>query len=118
MQMNLPQETADKKANECKRLMDPISQLQQIEKQEFELGIAPDEAYVKCDFIKGDVVVYSHRIADNSLETVDAFQAAEYYWLEGGQIIRKDDIKLASPAELKAKRGLDPPAALFISGEL
>jgi len=115
---NLPQHPC---ANKCTNFRDEQCHaclIQQVEQREFELGIAPDEAYVKCDFIKGDVVVYSHRIADNSLETVDAFQAAEYYWLEGGQIIHKDDIQLASPAELKAKRRLDPPAALFISGEL
>ena len=118
MKSNLAHEPLINKHTNLKNEQCHACLIQQVEQREFELGIAPDDAYVKCDFIKGDVVVYSHRIADNSLETIDAFQAAEYYWLEGGQIIHKDDIQLASPAELKAKRRLDPPAVLFISGEL
>ncbi|MGD9699568.1 hypothetical protein [Acinetobacter sp.] len=116
MKTNLTQQTAKKKAGECKKLQVPMSELQHIEKQEFDLGLAPDDAYVKYDFLKGDVVVYSHRIADNSLETVEAFVPDEYYRLDSGQIIHKDDIQLASPAELKAKHRLDQPIALFVSG--
>ncbi len=116
MESNLTQHLCAGKCTDYKEEQCNTCLVQQIEKQEFNLGPAPDDAYVQYDFIKGDVVVYSHRIADNSLETVEAFVLDEYYRLDSGQIIHKDDIQLASPAELKAKRRLDQPIALFVSG--
>lgn len=116
MKTNLTQQTAKKKAGECKKLQVPMSELQHIEKQEFDLGLAPDAAYMKCDFIKGDVVVYMDHISFDDLQTVDAFQPKDYYWLENGQIVHQDDIRSATLAKLKAKRRLDPPIALFVSG--
>lgn len=128
MQMNLPQETADKKANECKRLMDPISQLQQIEKQEFDLGLAPDEAYVKYDFVMGDVVVStgsSIHLSNDWLWLVLKVEADQIrvarinpdktistrfcFW------ISPQDIRTASSAERKAKCRIGEPVALFVS---
>ncbi|MGC3818619.1 hypothetical protein [Acinetobacter sp. G11] len=116
MKTKLPQHPCANKCTNCKEEQCNTCLVQQIEKREFNLGLALDDAYVQYDFIKGDVVVYSHRIADNNLETVEAFVLDEYYRLDSGQIIHKDDIQLASPAELKAKRRLDQPIALFVSG--
>ncbi|OTG62889.1 hypothetical protein B9T29_06235 [Acinetobacter sp. ANC 3903] len=78
--------------------------------------MAPDEAYVKCDFLKGDVVVYMDHISFDSLQTIDNYQLNEYYWLENGQLVHRADIRSATPGELKAKRRLDQPTALFVSG--
>lgn len=58
------------------------------------------------DFLTGDVVVYMNHIKIDDLKMVEAFQPAEYYWLECGQLAHRTDIQLASPAELKAKRRL------------
>ncbi|WP_252152023.1 hypothetical protein [Acinetobacter sp. ANC 4216] len=115
MESNLTQHPCANKCSEFTEEHCNTCLVQQIEKREFVLELAPDDAYVQYDFIKGDVVVYSHRIADNSLETVEAFVPDEYYRLDSGQIIHKDDIQLASPAELKAKHRLDQPIALFVS---
>ena len=54
------------------------------------------------DFLPGDVVVYMNHININTLKTVEAFQPAEYYWLEGGQLVHRDDIRSANVAELDA----------------
>jgi hypothetical protein len=116
MKTNLTQQTSKKKAGECKKLQVPMSELQHIEKQEFDLGLAPDDAYVKYDFLKGDVVVYMDHISFDDLQTVDAFQPNEYYWLENGQLVHRADIRSATLTELKAKHRLDPPTALFVSG--
>ncbi|EZQ11660.1 hypothetical protein [Acinetobacter sp. Ver3] len=58
------------------------------------------------DFLTGDVVVYMNHIKTDDLVMVEAFQPAEYYWLEGGQLVHRADIRLATPAELKLKRRL------------
>ena len=54
------------------------------------------------DFLPGDVVVYMNHIKIDDLKTVEAFQPNEYYWLEGGQLVHRDDICSASVAELDA----------------
>lgn len=61
----------------------------------------PDE-----DFLKGDVVVCISHISIDDLMVIEAFQPAEYYWLEGGQLAHRTDIRLATPVELKFKRRL------------
>ncbi|MEG0132038.1 MAG: hypothetical protein RR677_11270 [Acinetobacter sp.] len=58
------------------------------------------------DFLPGDVVVYMNHIKIDDLKTVEAFQPAEYYWLEGGQLVHRTDIRPASVAELDAKMRL------------
>lgn len=58
------------------------------------------------DYLTGDVVVYMNHIKIDDLKLVEAFQPAEYYWLEGDQLVHRTDIQLASPAELMAKRRL------------
>ncbi|RJL73054.1 hypothetical protein [Acinetobacter radioresistens] len=67
------------------------------------------------DFIAGDVVVFASRIAMDGLQTVKAQQASHYYRLEGGQIVHEQDIRPATLAELKAKRRLAEPVALFVT---
>ena len=59
-----------------------------------------------ADFSTGDVVVYMNHIKFDDLKTVEAFQPAEYYWLEGGQLVHRTDIQLASSVEIKAQRRL------------
>lgn len=58
------------------------------------------------DFLTGDVVVYINHIKTDDLMMVEAFQPAEYYWLEGDQLVHRADIRLATPTELKLKRRL------------
>ena len=58
------------------------------------------------DFLPGDVVVYMNHIKIDDLKTVEAFQPNEYYWLEGGQLVHRTDIRSASVAELDAKMRL------------
>lgn len=70
---------------------------------------------VQGDFITGDVVVFANRIAMDGLQTVKAQQASHYYLLEGEQIVHEQDIRPATLAELKAKRRLAEPVALFVT---
>ena len=55
-----------------------------------------------ADFSTGDVVVYMNHIKFDDLKTVEAFQPAEYYWLEGGQLVHRTDIRSANVAEFDA----------------
>lgn len=116
MESNLTQHLCAGKCTDYKQEQCNTCLVQQIEKREFNLGLAPDDAYVQYDFIKGDVVVYMDHISFDDLQTVDAFQPNEYYWLENGQLVHRADIRSATVAELKAKRRLDQPIALFVSG--
>lgn len=70
------------------------------------------------DFLVGDVVV---------LKTLDLLSVTDLFTLKGfdGEFWHTDHrigrvsglvIRTASAAELKAKRRLDPPVALFVSG--
>lgn len=70
------------------------------------------------DFIAGDVVVFSERIDIDGLQTVEAYQQEHHYWLESGQLIYRDDIRHATTAELKAKRRMAEPVALFVTEAL
>ena len=88
--------------------------IQQIEKREFDLGLAPDEAYVKTveDFIAGDVVVLiGEGTKDVLLEIVNNMYTPNMYRvkiLESGNFgpVFKDDIRQATSAELHAKKRL------------
>lgn len=71
-----------------------------------------------ADFLPGDVVV---------LKTLDLLSVTDLFTLKGfdGEFWHTDHrigrvsglvIRTATPAELKAKRRLDPPVALFVSG--
>ncbi|MDK8754248.1 hypothetical protein [Acinetobacter radioresistens] len=67
------------------------------------------------NFITGDVVVFASRIAMDGLQTVKAQQSSHYYLLEGEQIVHEQDIRPATLTELKAKRRLAEPVALFVT---
>ena len=92
----------------------------QVEKREFELGVAPDDAYVKTmplesssDFLAGDTVVIIDHNATNFIFTVtnvngdflgdwvDMVDDQNMKWISGTKFIRP-----ASVAELQAKRRL------------
>lgn len=87
--------------------------IQQIEKREFDLGVTPDEAYVKdSGFSAGDVVVLiGEGTKDLLLEIVNHMYTPNMYRvkiLQSGNFgpVFKDDIRHATPAELHAKKRL------------
>ena len=105
----------------------------QVEKREFDLGLAPDDAYVKTnsleipngfDFLVGDVVVVtSLKFSDDLLTVVLIMDKPHLIHpcvfvedsngnpdLFGAPLLRH-----ATPAELKAKKRLDHLVALFVS---
>lgn len=96
------------KEEQCKNCL-----IQQIEKREFDLGIAPDEAYVKdSGFSAGDMVVLiGEGTEDVLLEIVNHMYTPNMYRvkiLESGNFgpVFKDDIRQATSAELHAKKRL------------
>lgn len=62
--------------------------------------------YNQQDFLPGDVVVLVNPTSSNDLYEIEAFQPKEYYWLVGGGITHKNEIRPATVAELNAKRRL------------
>lgn len=59
------------------------------------------------DYAIGDVVVYVDGIiASFSLQTIEAYQPDDHYWLADGQLVHVSHIRPATTAELKAKRRL------------
>ncbi|OTG58627.1 hypothetical protein B9T36_09735 [Acinetobacter sp. ANC 4204] len=89
--------------------------VQQIEKREFELGVAPDEAYVKTisvetatcsDFVKGDTVVFVDEFMPDHLMTVHKVQG-DGILLDGNRKFALAHLlRHASTVELNAKRRL------------
>lgn len=88
--------------------------VQQIEKREFELGLAPDEAYVKTtlleqessDFLEGDTVVFVDAFMPNDLMTVHKVQG-DGILLDGNRKFALAHLlRHASTVELNAKRRL------------
>ena len=87
----------------------------QVEKREFELGVAPDEAYVKTisveattcsDFVKGDTVVFIDAFMPEHLMEVHQMQG-EGILLDGNhKFALAHLIRHASTVELNAKRRL------------
>ncbi len=87
----------------------------QVEKREFELGLAPDEAYVKTisveattcsDFVKGDTVVFIDAFMPDHLMTIHKVQG-EGILLDGNhKFALAHLIRHASTVELNAKRRL------------
>ena len=65
-------------------------------------NLAQQPSNDNSDFLPGDVVVYMNHIKIDALKTVEAFQPAEYYWLKGGQLVHRTDIRTASVVELDA----------------
>ena len=87
----------------------------QVEKREFELGVAPDEAYVKTisvdattcsDFAKGDTVVFIDAFMPDHLMEVHQVQG-DGILLDGNRKFALAHlIRHASTVELNAKRRL------------
>jgi len=92
----------------------------EIEKREFELGLAPDDAYVKTaeDFLAGDVVVFMDESKTGRLMTVHKVQG-DGVLLDGNRNFALTHlIRSATPAELKAKHRLEDAVALFVPVDL
>ena len=88
--------------------------VQHIEKREFELGLAPDEAYVKTtlleqersDFLEGDTVVFIDNFMPDNLMTVHKVQG-DGILLDGNRKFALAHLlRHASTVELNAKRRL------------
>ncbi|AOA58192.1 hypothetical protein [Acinetobacter larvae] len=59
------------------------------------------------DYIVGDVVVYEDGITGlSSLQTIEAYQPDDHYWLAGGQLVHVSHIRHATTAEITARRRL------------
>jgi len=58
-------------------------------------------------YMNGDVVVYMNYIKIKDLQTVEAYQPNNHYWLEGGKLVNETDIRTATLPELLLKRRLD-----------
>ncbi len=57
-------------------------------------------------YMNGDVVVYMNHIKIKDLQTIEAYQPNDHYWLECGQCVHESDIRTASATELLLKRRL------------
>ena len=88
--------------------------VQHIEKREFELGLAPDESYVKTtvlqqessDFLEGDTVVFVDAFMPEELMTVHKVQG-DGILLDGNRKFALAHLlRHASTVELNAKRRL------------
>ncbi|KAF1026110.1 MAG: hypothetical protein GAK29_01511 [Acinetobacter bereziniae] len=112
---NLPQHPCANKCTDFKGEQCKTCLVQQIEKRELELGVAPDEAYVKTDtsdFLPDDVVVKI--FGDDDTLYVFAMQSEinpDYGYIgepdaEQGECIALADIRHATVAEIQAKRRL------------
>ena len=82
-------------------------------------NLAQQQSNDNSDFLPGDVVVLKELdlLCVKDLITLNRFDGE--FWETDHRIGRISEkvIRSASPAELKAKRRLDPPVALFVSGE-
>lgn len=58
-------------------------------------------------YMNGDVVVYMNHIKIKDLQTVEAYQPNNHYWLVGGKLVKEADIRTATLPELFHKRRLD-----------
>ena len=89
--------------------------IQQIEKREFELGLAPDDAYVKTisveattcsNFVKGDTVVFVDAFMPDHLMTVHKVQGDGILLDDNRKFALAHLLRHASTVELNAKRRL------------
>ena len=82
------------------------------------LNLAQQQSNDNSDFLPGDVVVLKELdlLCVKDLITLKYFDGE--FWETDHRIgrVSEEVIRSASPAELKAKRRLDPPVALFVSG--
>lgn len=118
MKPNLPQHPC---AGKCQRFTDEQCKtclVQQIEDREFQLGLAPDEAYVKStakEFTAGDLVVFKceHTFYDYLLEVIsNSFHPnlieIKIKHLELHGPVLKTDIRFATISEIQSDRRLTP----------
>ena len=89
--------------------------VQHIEKREFELGLAPDDAYVKTisveattcsNFVKGDTVVFVDAFMPDHLMTVHKVQGDGILLDDNRKFALAHLLRHASTVELNAKRRL------------
>ena len=114
---NLPQHPCANKCSNFKEEQCNHCLVAQVEKREFELGLAPDEAYVKTttpelissDFLIGDAVVLNEVIGnfDEIYNVVEVYEnTVDVYIGIGILTLNKKFIRSASTIELNAKRRL------------
>ncbi|WIH75493.1 hypothetical protein [Acinetobacter baumannii] len=101
---NLSQHPCENKCSKFNGEQCSTCLIQEVEKREFDLGLAPDAEYVKCQIAEGDFVVFTNDFRNDDVHQIDAFQPAEYYWLTTGEIVHKDNIRLATPIEIETKQ--------------
>lgn len=91
--------------------------IQDIEKREFELGLAPDDAYVKSNFIVGGKVVYIDSEKSDQLMTITQVQKNGVQLDGNSNFALNHLIRNATPAEHKANRRLSG-ATYFLGWDL
>lgn len=101
---NLSQHPCENKCSKFNGEQCSTCLIQEVEKREFDLGLAPGADYVKNQFAEGDFIVFTNHIRDEDVYQIDAFQPAEYYWLTTGEIVHKDNIRLATDLEIQTKQ--------------
>ena len=108
MSTNLTQHPCTNKCSNFKDEQCAQCLIVQLDRREFDLGLAPDDAYVKCaeDFLAGDVVVFVDPLKPDDLMTVHKVQGSSVL-LDGNRNFALNHlIRSASVAELNAKRRL------------
>ena len=116
--MNKTNLTQHPRANKCSNFKEEQCNhclVTQVEKREFELGLAPDEAYVKTisveattcsDFVKGDTVVFVDAFMPDDLMTVHQVQDDGVLLNGNRKFALADLLRHATTVELNAKRRL------------
>lgn len=74
---------------------------------EYRMDINLTQEKEPSKYINGDVVVYMNHITIKDLQTVEAYQPNNHYWLVGGKLVKEADIRTATLPELFHKRRLD-----------
>ena len=108
MSTNLTQHPCTNKCSNFKDEQCAQCLIVQLDRREFDLGLAPDDAYVKCaeDFLAGDVVVFVDPLKPDGLMTVHKVQGNGVL-LDGNRNFALNHlIRSVSVAELNAKRRL------------
>lgn len=108
MKSNLAQQPCTGKCSKFKVEQCRTCLITDIEKKEFDLGVAPDDAYVSGDYLHGDVVVLKELdpLCVSDLITLKRFDGM--FWETDHRIgrVSENTIRQAIPLELKFKRRL------------
>ena len=78
-------------------------------------NLAQQPSNDNSDFLPGDVVVFINEDMPNHLMTVSTVEHLGVFLDDGQKFAMSHLIRTASLSELKAKRRLDLPVALFVS---